>query len=569
MLASIPSATLLGATGSPVRVEVHVGAGLPGYRIVGLPDTACRESRDRVRAAVLSSRRQWPKQCDHRQPRPVRHAQVRRRARPGHRRRRARRQRAAADRPPWRATASSASWVSTARCGGSPASPRWWPCSATSSPSSRARSSAEAHVGVAVRCTGRLDARRGRRRADRRGAVARRPRPASVASTSHRRPTWPTCGASPSPAGRWRSPPPAATTCCSSGRRGRARRCSPSACRACCRRSTEPRRSAATMVHSAAGLPLPPRRPRHRAAVPGAAPHHLDRRPRRRRLGDAAAGRDLASPRRRAVPRRARRVRAGGARRAARAARGGRHPGRPGPQPRRPAGPVPARRGHQPVPVRRRAAGVVRVRRHRPRCATSAGCRGRCSTASTCGSRCSARPSTSCSIPAAASRAPSSPRRVAGGPARRARAVPAASTPASHGAALDEYAPLTADRPGPAAGEIERDRLTGRGYHRVRRVARTIADLDGAATGRPRRAAEPSTSSTSRCALSLRTRVARRDAGTGGADGRRDVGHLAALAGFDLMTVARLRVPARPPRAGRGARRRRRPSPAGTRRRLA
>lgn len=63
MLASIPSASLLGATGSPVRVEVHVGVGLPGYRIVGMPDTACRESRDRVRAAVLSSERQWPKIC--------------------------------------------------------------------------------------------------------------------------------------------------------------------------------------------------------------------------------------------------------------------------------------------------------------------------------------------------------------------------------------------------------------------------------------------------------------------------------------------------------------------------
>ena len=63
MLATIPSASLLGATGSPVRVEVHVGSGLPGYRIVGMPDTACRESRDRVRAAVLSSALQWPKVC--------------------------------------------------------------------------------------------------------------------------------------------------------------------------------------------------------------------------------------------------------------------------------------------------------------------------------------------------------------------------------------------------------------------------------------------------------------------------------------------------------------------------
>ena len=63
VLASIPSATLLGASGHPVTVEVHVGPGLPGYRIVGLPDAACRESRDRVRAAVLSSELPWPTAC--------------------------------------------------------------------------------------------------------------------------------------------------------------------------------------------------------------------------------------------------------------------------------------------------------------------------------------------------------------------------------------------------------------------------------------------------------------------------------------------------------------------------
>ena len=63
MLASIPSATLLGASGYPVTVEVHVGKGLPGYHIVGMPDTACRESRDRVRAAVMSSGIEWPSTC--------------------------------------------------------------------------------------------------------------------------------------------------------------------------------------------------------------------------------------------------------------------------------------------------------------------------------------------------------------------------------------------------------------------------------------------------------------------------------------------------------------------------
>ncbi len=60
MLAAVSSATLLGVTGLPVTVEVHVGPGLPGFQIVGLPDEACRESRDRVRAAVLSSELTWP-----------------------------------------------------------------------------------------------------------------------------------------------------------------------------------------------------------------------------------------------------------------------------------------------------------------------------------------------------------------------------------------------------------------------------------------------------------------------------------------------------------------------------
>ncbi len=60
MLAAIPSATLLGVDGLPVRVEVHVAQGLPGFTIVGLPDAACREARDRVRAAVLSSGFKWP-----------------------------------------------------------------------------------------------------------------------------------------------------------------------------------------------------------------------------------------------------------------------------------------------------------------------------------------------------------------------------------------------------------------------------------------------------------------------------------------------------------------------------
>jgi magnesium chelatase family protein len=60
MLACIPSATLHGVDGRAVTVEVHVSAGLPSYSVVGLPDAAVRESRDRVRAALLSSQLAWP-----------------------------------------------------------------------------------------------------------------------------------------------------------------------------------------------------------------------------------------------------------------------------------------------------------------------------------------------------------------------------------------------------------------------------------------------------------------------------------------------------------------------------
>lgn len=60
MLATVPSATLVGVDGCPVRVEVHVSNGLPGFTVVGMPDATCREARDRVRAALLSSELEWP-----------------------------------------------------------------------------------------------------------------------------------------------------------------------------------------------------------------------------------------------------------------------------------------------------------------------------------------------------------------------------------------------------------------------------------------------------------------------------------------------------------------------------
>jgi magnesium chelatase family protein len=60
VLASIRSANIVGAQGCPITVEVHVANGLPGFTMVGNPDTTLREARDRVRAAVLSSDLPWP-----------------------------------------------------------------------------------------------------------------------------------------------------------------------------------------------------------------------------------------------------------------------------------------------------------------------------------------------------------------------------------------------------------------------------------------------------------------------------------------------------------------------------
>ena len=60
MLATIPSATILGVDGLPVSVEVHVAGGMPAFSIVGLPDTNCREARDRVRAAFTSTGLAFP-----------------------------------------------------------------------------------------------------------------------------------------------------------------------------------------------------------------------------------------------------------------------------------------------------------------------------------------------------------------------------------------------------------------------------------------------------------------------------------------------------------------------------
>ena len=59
-LARTSSVALVGVTGHLVEVEVDIANGLVGMILVGLPDTALREARDRIRAAIVNSGEQWP-----------------------------------------------------------------------------------------------------------------------------------------------------------------------------------------------------------------------------------------------------------------------------------------------------------------------------------------------------------------------------------------------------------------------------------------------------------------------------------------------------------------------------
>ncbi len=54
------SVSLLGLAGSVVDIEVDIADGLPGFTLLGLPDAALSESRDRIRAALVNSHEVWP-----------------------------------------------------------------------------------------------------------------------------------------------------------------------------------------------------------------------------------------------------------------------------------------------------------------------------------------------------------------------------------------------------------------------------------------------------------------------------------------------------------------------------
>ncbi|MGI6225056.1 MAG: YifB family Mg chelatase-like AAA ATPase [Peptococcales bacterium] len=60
MLATVNSCTLMGLTVFDIEIEVDAAGGLPDWNIVGLPDTAVKESKERVRAAIKNSGFDFP-----------------------------------------------------------------------------------------------------------------------------------------------------------------------------------------------------------------------------------------------------------------------------------------------------------------------------------------------------------------------------------------------------------------------------------------------------------------------------------------------------------------------------
>ncbi len=379
MLAIVPSATLHGLDGRFIRVEVDVAPGLPGFTIVGLADAALQEARERVRGALRNAGFVHPPRriTVNLAPADLRKAgasldlamaigillgseQVR--AGPGrlgaHRRAVARR------RGPLRA--------------GRPADGRGPGAARAATGRGRGRRGRRGAARRRDRGGRRRDARSMRSRSsgrDERRRVAPPPRrielveaardgrwraarlpvprgpPASPVRTCAR------CAARSRRGAGSRSRWPAVTACCSSGRPARARRCWRGRSRACCRRSTTPRRWRRPSSRR------PPARVRSRELrrrPPFRAPHHT--------ISYAGDGRRRAAPvarrdhpRRpgRPVPRRAARVRARRPRGAPPADGGGSGRDLAGRTGDDLPGPVPARRGDEPVPVRLRRARPI------------------------------------------------------------------------------------------------------------------------------------------------------------------------------------------------------------------
>jgi len=59
-LAITKTRSTIGINARPVSVEVHLSNGMPGFTIVGLAETAVKESKDRVRSAIINSQFEFP-----------------------------------------------------------------------------------------------------------------------------------------------------------------------------------------------------------------------------------------------------------------------------------------------------------------------------------------------------------------------------------------------------------------------------------------------------------------------------------------------------------------------------
>ncbi|GAA3624661.1 YifB family Mg chelatase-like AAA ATPase [Nonomuraea rosea] len=56
------SAIVIGLTGYVIRIEADLSPGLPGFHLVGLPDSTIAETRDRIRTAIVNSGWDWPQE---------------------------------------------------------------------------------------------------------------------------------------------------------------------------------------------------------------------------------------------------------------------------------------------------------------------------------------------------------------------------------------------------------------------------------------------------------------------------------------------------------------------------
>src|SRR3990167_10462882 len=59
-LALTKTRSMLGIHAKSVSVEVHLTNGLPAFNLVGLPEAAVKESKDRVRSAIINSQFEFP-----------------------------------------------------------------------------------------------------------------------------------------------------------------------------------------------------------------------------------------------------------------------------------------------------------------------------------------------------------------------------------------------------------------------------------------------------------------------------------------------------------------------------